>query len=233
VIYSWGDYEEMYNLRYVEVAPYIVSILDFPSWRGKRVLDVGCGGGMDAITFAINGAESHAIDYTRNAVDKATELAKTCNVNVNVQKMDARRMMYPSRYFDLVSCQGVLHHIPDVEEAVNEIYRVLKKGGRFIVMLYNRNSLLYHYSILFLRGVEDGLFATHTEEEILRDFSEAKRGCPYTKVYTEEEAKNLFKRFHGVTTEIHHNVYDTRKKRKVKFDGPPHLGWHIIVRGEK
>jgi ubiquinone/menaquinone biosynthesis C-methylase UbiE len=82
----------------------------------------------------------------------------------------------------------VLHHIPHVEKALSEIKRVLKPGGKVMAMLYHRNSLLYGFSIVYLRGIEERQLETLTEEELLAKYSERKQENPYARVYTKAEA---------------------------------------------
>jgi hypothetical protein len=117
-----------------------------------------------------------------------------------------------------------------------ELLRVLKPSGTIYAMLYHRDSLLYNYSILYLRGVKEGWFQLGlTEDQVLSRFSEGKEGCPYTVAYTGVEANNLLK-FNGFTpisTSIHYNVVDELDRRKVKFIGPSHLGWHLVVKAVK
>ena len=78
---------------------------------------------------------------------------------------------------------------------------------------------------------ENGL----SEKEILSKYSEGKIGCPYTKAYTLQEARSLFTghNFDILHSDIYYNVYDTLTTRKVKFNGPKNLGWHIAIKAQK
>jgi len=232
-LYGWGEYQEMRDLMYNEVATYLLGTAGFENHSGETILDLGCGCGIDSVEYALGGNTVYAVDISEESLCVANQFAKSAGVKIVTQVEDARHLSFCDEFFDHVHCMGVLHHIVEADKAITEMYRVLKRGGTFIAMLYNHDSLLYYHSILFLRGVQQNMFSTMTEGEILSEFSEAKRGCPYTRVYTVEEAKQLFSQFSDVSVEIHHNVYDTLTERKIHFDGPKCLGWHLVVRGRK
>jgi hypothetical protein len=103
-------------------------------------------------------------------------------------------------------------------------------------MLYHRDSLLYAYSIIYWRGIKEGLLKTLTPEQLVSRYSERNEGCPYTRVYAREEARALFSRwFQNVAIEVHYNVIDLDEQRKVKIDVPDkyELGWHLIIKAVK
>jgi len=105
-----------------------------------------------------------------------------------------------------------------------------------MAMLYHRDSLLYAYSIIYWRGISEGMLGTLTPEQLVSRYSERNEGCPYTRVYTKDEARNLFSPwFKQITTEVHYNVLDLPGQRKVKVDVPDtyELGWHLIVKAVK
>src|SRR6185312_8029573 len=64
---------------------------------------------------------------------------------------DAERLDFPDNSFDIVYSHGVLHHTPDTAGAIREVHRVLRPGGRALVMLYHRNSYNYRVNIGLLR----------------------------------------------------------------------------------
>ena len=118
-----------------------------------------------------------------------------------------------------------------------ECVRVLKPGGSMYAMFYNKNSLLYYHSIMYLRGVVEGEFEKGlTEEDLMSKYSEAKFGCPYTKIYTEDEVKELCKLtgFRQIETHIDAPHIDTLETRKVEISNlPKNMGWHITVKAMK
>ena len=233
--WSWGSYEEMRKGRY-ELHDYLSSTFELDKFRGKKVLSIGCGAGIDEIEMARNGARVWATDPSDQARLLASKNSLEAEVLMEIGSQDATKLTYSNGSFDHIHAFGVLHHIPKVNDALQELHRVLKKDGTVYAMLYHRDSLLYYYSILYLRGVKQGWFAKGlTEQEVLSRFSEGKEGCPYTVAYTGAEANALFK-FNGfapISASIHYNVVDELEQRKVKFVGPPELGWHLVVKAVK
>lgn len=231
---TWGPYKEMHILRY-GLQDYMHKIFDFDKWKGKTILEIGAGAGIDAVEFARYGAIVHATDLTDKAIGHTTELANKLNINLNIRKADATNLPYENEFFDLVYAFGILHHIPQVEKAMDEIHRVLKPGGKCYAMLYHKNSLLYHYSILYLWGIlYNGFREGLTEEQLTSRYSEAKKGCPYTKAYTIDEARELFKFFSDIDITIEYPMIDTIADRKIRVPNlPKHLGWHLIIKAKK
>jgi 2-polyprenyl-3-methyl-5-hydroxy-6-metoxy-1,4-benzoquinol methylase len=237
------SYEERRRWRY-GLQDYMHEAFGFDKWRGKRVLEIGCGSGIDAIEFARHGAVVTATDMTDNAVALTRSLAGELGLPVEVVQAPADSLPFGGGTFDVAYCYGVLHHIPDVDKAMAEIHRVLRDNGVVMAMLYHRDSLLYAYSIAYLHGIRNegwlkGSLLGNTlltEGELASRYSERIEGCPYTKAYTKGEAKELFGRWFGdVEISVHYNVLDLPGQRKVKFeiDGKWELGWHLAVRGIK
>jgi ubiquinone/menaquinone biosynthesis C-methylase UbiE len=229
------SYEEKRKFRF-SLQDYMEDAFRFKDFVGKRVLDLGCGAGIDSAEFARNGASVVSSDFARTAVQSTRDLIKEAGFPADVVQADATSLPFQSETFDCVYSFGVLHHIPYVEKALAEIKRVLKPGGQVMVMLYNRDSLLYGYSIVYLRGIAQGSLDKLTMDEVLARYSERKEDNPYTKVYTKAEAKDLFSRyFHSCSVEVYYNVIDLPEQRKVKVGLPDNLelGWHLIVKGIK
>lgn len=229
------SYEEKRGFRY-SLQDYMHSTFRFENFAGKLVLDLGCGAGIDSAEFARNGASVVSADFTRIATESTKNLLREANLPTWVIQTDATALPFKKESFDCVYCFGVLHHIPDVEKAVAEIHRVLKPGGQIMTMLYNKDSLLYGYSIVYLRGIEEGLLGQFTIDEILSRFSERREDNPYTKVYTRTEAKALFSRyFKSCSVDVCYNVIDLPEQRKVKVNISDNyeLGWHLIVKAVK
>jgi len=228
-------YEEKRKFRY-SLQDYMHSTLKFNNFGGKLVLDLGCGAGIDSAEFARNGASVVSTDFTRTATKSTQSLLEEANLPAQVVQADATSLPFKKETFDCIYSFGVLHHIPDVDKAVVEINRVIKPGGQVMAMLYNKDSLLYGYSIVYLRGIKEGLLGKLTMDEILSRYSERKEDNPYTKVYTKAEARALFSQyFKSCSVEVRYNVIDLPEQRKVKVSVPDEyeLGWHLIVKAVK
>ena len=114
---------------------HIPAAAGFDKARGLRVLEVGCGLGTDGAQFARAGAVYTGIDLTEAAIGLARRRFELESLPGEFRISDAERLDFPDESFDLVYSHGVLHHTPDTARAVGEVHRVLRPGGRAIVML--------------------------------------------------------------------------------------------------
>lgn len=130
---------------------HIPEAADFAAARGLKVLEIGCGLGTDGAQFAKAGADYTGVDLTEAAVALARNRFELFGLTGKFQTADAESLDFPDESFDLVYSHGVLHHTPDTAKAVKEIHRVLRPGGRAMVMLYHRNSYNYRVNISLLR----------------------------------------------------------------------------------
>lgn len=112
------------------------------------VLDDGCGAGRHVILLAENGYVPYGIDYSENGVKYTRELLTECNYekytdNITVASCD--ELPYEDDFFDGLISFGVLYYLDDskIGAAVNEIYRVLKKGGKAIVVVRSKEDYRY------------------------------------------------------------------------------------------
>lgn len=128
-------------------------IFDYPRYRGKRVLEIGCGMGCMASNWARHGAEIAAIDLNPVAVAQTRRRFEVFGLKGEVREADAEALPFSDGSFDYVYSWGVLHHTPGIRQAVREIHRVLRPGGRFGLMLYNRGSVLFRYFVQYQEGL--------------------------------------------------------------------------------
>lgn len=205
---------------------HIPAAAGFTNARGLRVLEIGCGMGTDGAQFARAGANYTGVDLTDAAVELARKRFELSGLPGEFRVADAERLDFPGHSFDLVYSHGVLHHTPNIEAAVREIHRVLKPGGRAIVMLYHRGSYNYRIGIRVLRRAGAGLLKSDagikvvnllTGEPVdsLREHAQLARngnpaeddflsqstdgaGNPLARVYSRREAQHLFRDFSKV-----------------------------------
>jgi SAM-dependent methyltransferase len=141
---------------------HIPAAADFAGARGLRVLEIGCGLGTDGAQFAKAGADYTGVDLTDAAIDLARQRFEGSGLPGEFRVTDAENLDFADESFDLVYSHGVLHHTPDTARAVQEIHRVLKPGGRAIVMLYHRGSYNYRVGIRILRRAGAGLLKSES-----------------------------------------------------------------------
>jgi ubiquinone/menaquinone biosynthesis C-methylase UbiE len=114
--------------------------------RGGKVLEVGCGIGMDSRFLTENGIDHFAIDYSFRSLKLAHRHFDLHSLRKRFINADAVALPFPDDEFGLVMSIGVIHHIVGTQEACRELMRVCKPGGRVRVMFYNRNS--YHFALV-------------------------------------------------------------------------------------
>lgn len=141
---------------------HIPDAADFAGARGLRVLEIGCGLGTDGAQFAKAGAYYTGIDLTEASIELARRRFEVSGLPGEFGVADAENLDFADASFDLVYSHGVLHHTPDTARAVREIHRVLKPGGRAVVMLYHRDSYNYRVGIRILRRAGAGLLKSES-----------------------------------------------------------------------
>lgn len=109
---------------------------------GTRVLDVGCGTGVVAITAARLGAEVKAIDLTPELLERARENAAVAEVKVEWSEGDAEELPFEDEEFDVVLSQFAHIFAPRPEVALKEMLRVLRPGGTIAFSTWPPESLV-------------------------------------------------------------------------------------------
>jgi len=248
---------------------HIPAAAGFASTKGLRVLEIGCGLGTDGAQFAQAGADYTGIDLTDAAIELAQKRFELFNLSGTFQTDDAERLSFPNDSFDLVYSHGVLHHTPDIDAAIREIHRVLRPGGRAEVMLYHRNSYNYRVNISMLRragvhllrwktGVKLVQMLTGEPEDSLRNHARQLKadssylsseqflsqntdgaGNPLARVYSREEARELFKDFKKVDVKTFFlnkrwiPIVGSILPRSIESRLASRWGWHLWVYAEK
>lgn len=123
----------------------------FAGARDLKVLEIGCGLGTDGAQFAEAGADYTGVDLTDAAVELARKRFELYGLPGRFLTADAENLDFADGSFDLVYSHGVLHHTPETQKAINEVHRVLRPGGRAVVMVYHRDSYNYRVNISVLR----------------------------------------------------------------------------------
>ena len=213
------------------VEPHIPEFAQFEKWRGRYVVEIGCGLGTDTISFARAGAQVTAVDLTESAVELVKLRAYLFGLdNISVCRADAEALPWAAaQCCDLVYSFGVLHHTPHPEKVLSKAYELLKPGGTLKVMLYHK------YSWKFL---------THQQPE-------AQPDCPVVYTYSRKEARRLIEAAGFKVKELYvrhifpYRVADYLEYRYVKawpfnvmpawlFHGLERiLGAHILITGVK
>ena len=150
----------------------------FDAVSGKSVLEVGCGSGFAAQLFAEAGADVTAVDLTPWAIDTTRQRFAAFGLEGRIEEADAESLPFADASFDVVFSWGVIHHTSDMAAALRELVRVCRPDGKFVLMVYNRDSIFFVFYRLLARflplarrlglhfegsraGERDGLIARH------------------------------------------------------------------------
>lgn len=129
---------------------------------------------------------------TERAIEHTRHRLALFGLYSNLSVGDAENLNFSDESFDQVYSWGVIHHSPNTHKAINEVYRVLKRGGRARIMIYHKWSIVgvmlwLRYALLAGRPWRSlrSIYAKHLES-------------PGTKAYSVSEAKQLFAAFSDV-----------------------------------
>ena len=228
-------FDEVEARRYAN-EPHNYTFPEFERWRGKRVLEVGCGIGTDAVNFARAGAIYTGVDLSSESVKLAKQRFDVFGLQGEIFEANAEELSAVFDHhekFDLIYSFGVIHHAPRPDRVVANFPNLLAEGGESRAMLDAKNSWK---NILIDAGW---------------DQPEAQDNCPQAMTYTKSEAIDLFfmNGFGDVNVEqdfifpwnIEHYVKYEYVKQPWFEAMPPELfkimeralGWHLMITAKK
>jgi ubiquinone/menaquinone biosynthesis C-methylase UbiE len=153
-------------------------------------------------------------------------------------RADAENLPFADASFDLVYSNGVVHHTPGTQRAITEMYRVLRPGGRAIVMVYASRSLHYWRMLVGDAGLRHGLLEEHSMGEIMsRTVELSSTGArPLVKVYTAATIRPMFSCFDHATITKHQLTPAERPPRLQWLPAPwlsRVMGWNLVIKADK
>jgi SAM-dependent methyltransferase len=144
---------------------HLLRLVDFDGYRGRSVLEVGCGAGVDLARFAKGGATVTGVDLTESAIELARANFTQLGLTGRFEVADGEHLPFPDDTFDFVYAHGVVQYTANPQQLVSECRRVLKPGGEALFQVYNRISWLNALSKLMNVGLE------HDDAPVLLKFS--------------------------------------------------------------
>jgi 2-polyprenyl-6-hydroxyphenyl methylase/3-demethylubiquinone-9 3-methyltransferase len=140
------------------------------SLKGKRILDVGCGGGILCESFALEGAEVVGIDLAEAGLEVAKLHLLESGLNVNYQKITAEEFAESNaETFDIVTCMEMLEHVPEPSSIIKSCSKLAKPQGKVFFSTINRNPKSYFFAIVGAEYVLNLLpKGTHNYEKFIR-----------------------------------------------------------------
>ena len=191
------EFFEFYNLEReaIEPIPYSYDLHEYVDFKDKKVLDVGSGNGYVLSKYASEGAEVFGIDITEAGIELCRKRFEILDLKGDFRIADAEDIPFPDNSFDCVCSMGVLHHVPNTQKALDEIYRVLKPGGRLIVMFYHRHSAKYQFSYRIR-----SLFTGKSLQQLVNEFDGS--GNPKGSVFSKKELRIMLSRFTDIKMKV-------------------------------
>ncbi len=144
----WDPHSEFRPLH--EINPLRLGYIDEHSGlNGKRVLDVGCGGGILAESMAAKGAEVTGIDMGKAPLEVAKLHLLESQQDVDYQLIPVEQLAEQRpAYYDVVTCMEMLEHVPDPGSIINACSKLVKPGGKLFFSTLNRNPKSYLMAII-------------------------------------------------------------------------------------
>jgi ubiquinone/menaquinone biosynthesis C-methylase UbiE len=173
--------------------------------KDRQVLEIGPGAGGHSALFAHHGAIVTAVDITEARAYATAAKFRLLGVDAEgcqAVQGDAEALPFADGSFDIVYSNGVLHHTPDTEKAMDEVFRVLRPGGRAVIMLYCKSSWHYWINMWLCVGVLKGK-AFGDENWLGRATEWGGKDAqpvenPITRCYTRNGIRQLFRRFENL-----------------------------------
>ena len=113
--------------------------------QGGAILDLGCGAGRHLKFLAENGFEAYGCDYSSSGIQASQELLASANLKANFEIASVDNLPYDDEFFDGLICFGVLYYNDkqSIQKAAGEIFRVLKKGSKALILVRNLEDYRY------------------------------------------------------------------------------------------
>jgi 2-polyprenyl-3-methyl-5-hydroxy-6-metoxy-1,4-benzoquinol methylase len=162
-----GFFGELDEYRYDKLN-YLPRLVDFNSYREKKLLEIGCGAGVDLVRFARAGAVVTGVDLSTTSIELARQNFAQNGLDANLQTMNGEALEFTEDMFDVVYAHGVLQYTADANRMIAEIHRVLKLDGEAILMVYNRHGWLNFMSKVTRVQLE------HEDAPVLKMFTMAE-----------------------------------------------------------
>ena len=205
---------------------HLLRLVDFSAYRGKRVLEVGCGAGTDLARFAKGGAVVTGVDVAASAIELARRNFQQQGLEADLREADGEHLPFADETFDLVYAHGVVQYTADGAALVNECRRVLEPGGEAVFQVYNRISWLNALSKLMKVPLE------HEDAPVLKKYSAREfRGLlgGFSEVRIVEERFPVKSRLHGGWKGTLFNTFFVGTFNALPRPLVRRFGWHLLA----
>ncbi len=205
---------------------HLLRLVDFDGYRGKRVLEVGCGAGTDLVRFAKGGAIVTGVDLSASAIALARQNFAQQGLEADLREADGEQLPFPDASFDFVYAHGVVQYTAGAQRLVDECRRVLKPGQVAVFQVYNRVSWLNALSKLMKVPLE------HEDAPVLVKYSAAEfrnllKG--FSAVRIVEERFPVKSRLHGGWKGFLFNTLFVGTFNALPRPLVRRFGWHLLA----
>ena len=234
-------FDEVEERKYF-VEPHIPRFADFARWKGKKVLEIGCGIGTDSINFARAGADVTLVDLSEESIALCRKRFDVFGLKASFYAGDAEDLssFVPVEKYDLIYSFGVIHHTPHPERVFDQLEQYCKPETELRIMLYSKWSWKVLWIIF---GYGKGQL--WKADQIVRENSEAQFGSPVTFTYTFDGVRRLMRDYRVESIRKDH-IFPYRIDKYVKYEYEwvwyfrwmpmplfrwleRRLGWHTLI----
>lgn len=201
-------------------------LIDFNAYRGRQVLDVGCGAGTDLARFAKGGAIVSGVDLSSSAIALARQNFAQQGLTADLREADGERLPFDDEAFDVVFAHGVVQYTAHDKALVDECRRVLKPGGTAVFQVYNRISWLNGLSKVMKVPLE------HEDAPVLQRYSAAEFRrllTGFQDVRIVEERFPVKSRLHGGWKGTLFNTFFVGTFNALPRAWVRRFGWHLLA----
>jgi SAM-dependent methyltransferase len=205
---------------------HLLTLVNFEGQRDRKVLDVGCGAGVDLVRFARAGAAVTGVDIAPAAVELARRNVELQRLEAELVVADGEALPFGDGQFDLVFAHGVVQYTGNDRALVEECRRVLKPGGQAIFQVYNRVSWLNLLSKVMKVGLE------HEDAPVLRKYSAAEFRrllTGFREVRVVPERFPVKSRLHGGWKGLLYNTFFVGAFNALPRAVVRRFGWHLLA----
>jgi len=225
-------FNEIEKRRYF-VHPHIYKFADFENWKSKRVLEIGCGIGTDAVNFARHGSIYTGVDLSPETLAIAQQRMAIFDLEGVFHSHNAEQLdeLLPAASFDLIYSIGVIHHTVCPRAIIAAARRVIKTDGEFRMMVYAKHSWK-------AAMIESGL-----------DQPESQNGCPIASTYNQDDLQELLSGHFEIIDMHRDHIFPYQVEpyknfvyqREAWFQAMPDemfaaleatMGWHWLIRAK-
>jgi ubiquinone/menaquinone biosynthesis C-methylase UbiE len=219
-------FDDLHEYRFDKLH-YLPRLVDFGAYRGRTLLEVGCGIGTDLVRFAQGGARVTGVDLSSTAIDLAQRNFALHDVAPEELRVaNGEALPYADHTFDVVYGHGVIQYTADAPRLIAECHRVLKPGGEGIFMVYNRISWLNAMSKLMKVQLE------HEDAPVLKKYSIGEFRAllsPFADVRIVPERFPVKSRLHKGWKGVAFNTVFVGSFNALPRAWVRPLGWHLMA----